>query len=56
MLVVARTLRKVAQAVPSCRALGSDNDLQAGVGGAQEHLAVAATHHVHSQGTESNNR
>ena len=29
---VARTCRKVVQAAPSCRALGSDSDAQAGVG------------------------
>ena len=32
-LTVARTHRKVVQATPSCRALGSGSDLQAGVGG-----------------------
>ena len=34
-LTVARTHRKVVQAAPSCRALGSGSDPQAGVGSAQ---------------------
>ena len=34
-LTVARTCVKVAQAAPSCSALGSDSDPQAGVGSAQ---------------------
>ena len=34
-LTVARTHRQVAQASASCRALGSDSYLQAGVGGTQ---------------------
>ena len=34
-LTVARILGKVAQVAPSCRTLGSDSDLQAGVGSTQ---------------------
>jgi len=33
-LTVARTCGKVAQAAPSCRALGSSRDPQAGIGSA----------------------
>ena len=34
LLTVARTCKKVVQATPSCRALGSGNEPQAGLGGA----------------------
>ena len=34
-LTVARTCRKVVQATPSCRALGSGNESQADLGSAQ---------------------
>ena len=35
LLTVTRTLGKMAQASPSCRALGSGSDCQSGLGGAQ---------------------
>ena len=50
-LTVARILGKMAQAAPSCRALGSDSDLQAGVGT----FGSGSRGCVHSQGSESNN-
>ena len=34
LLTIARTCRKVVQATPSCRALGSGDELQADLGGA----------------------
>ena len=49
-LTVARTFRKVAQATPSCRALGSGRFTRC-----PEHLVVAAAGCVSSQGSESNN-
>ena len=53
--IVARTFRKVEQATPSCRALGSGNDLWADLKGDHSILAVAAAVCVSSQGSESNN-
>ena len=54
-LTMATTHRKVEQTAPSCVALESDCDAQAGVAQHPDHLAMVAAGCYLSQGSEGNN-